>query len=116
MVAAAVVAVQVGVDDDVDGVEIEVLLAERAQPRLHVVHQRVQLGHAGIDEDPGLRMVDDVDVDRHPLAFDVEVGDEDGGDGDPGRFAHGSNRLQVPSEITSASPSMTLMAVSSSIA
>ena len=69
VVAAAVVEVQVGADDDVDAVEIEVLLAQWLEAGIHVGHSRVQLGHAGIDEDPRVGVVDDVHVDRHPLVL-----------------------------------------------
>jgi hypothetical protein len=33
-------------------------------------------------------MVDDVHVDRHPLALNVQVGNEDRGDGDRGGGVH----------------------------
>jgi hypothetical protein len=69
VVAAAVVEVQVRVDDDVDAGEVEGLLAQRDEARVHVGHCRVQLRHAGVDQHPGVGMVDDLDVDRHPLAL-----------------------------------------------
>jgi hypothetical protein len=81
VVAAAVVEVQVGVDDDVDAGDVEVLLAQRKKPRIHVGHRRVQLRHAGVDEHAALGMVDDVDVDRHQLALGKQVGDVDWRDG-----------------------------------
>jgi hypothetical protein len=40
----------------------------------------VQLRHAGVDQHARIGMPDDVHVDRHPLALDGEVGDEDGRD------------------------------------
>ena len=55
---------------------------------LHVGQQRVQLRHAGIDQHAPLGMVDDVHVDRHPLALDVKVGDEDRRDVDRGGGVH----------------------------
>ena len=82
VVAAAVVEVQVGVDDDVDAGEVEVLLVQRSEAGIHVGHRRVQLFDAGVDQHPPIRVVDDVDVDRHPLALDGQVGDEDRRDGD----------------------------------
>jgi hypothetical protein len=50
VVAAAVVEVQVRVDDDVDAGEIEVLLAQWPQAGIEVGHQRMQLRHAGVDQ------------------------------------------------------------------
>ncbi len=88
VVAATVVEVQVGVDDDIDAGEVEVLLAERGQARIHVGHQRVQLGHAGVDQHACIGMVDDVHIDRHPLALGEQVGNLDRGDGDRGGGGH----------------------------
>jgi hypothetical protein len=48
----------------------------------------VQLRHAGVDQHTGIGMVDDVHVDRHPLAFDVQVGNEDRRDSDRGAGVH----------------------------
>ena len=39
------------------------------QTWIHVGHGRVQLRHTGVDEDARVGMVDDVHVDRHPLAL-----------------------------------------------
>src|SRR3954447_16379530 len=51
VVAAAVVEVQVRVDDDVDAGQVEVRLrAQRNQAWIHVCDRRVQLRHAGVDE------------------------------------------------------------------
>ena len=47
VVAAAVVEVQVCVDDDVDAGEVEVLLAQWTEAGIEVGHRRVQLRHAG---------------------------------------------------------------------
>jgi hypothetical protein len=88
VVAAAVVGVQVCVDDDVDAGEIEVLLAQRLEARIHVGHRRVQLRHAGVDQHACIGMVDDVHVDRHPLALDGKVGNEEWRDGDRGGGVH----------------------------
>jgi hypothetical protein len=82
VVAAAVVAVQMSVDNDVDAGEIEVLLAQRTEAWIHVGQRRVQLRHAGVDQHTRIRMVDDVHIDRHPLALDVQIGNEDWRDGD----------------------------------
>ena len=76
VVAAAVVGVQVCVDDDVDAGEVEVLLAQRPEAGIHVGHRRVQLRHAGVDQHARIGMVDDVHVDRHPLALGEQVGNE----------------------------------------
>jgi hypothetical protein len=45
-------------------------------------HCRVQLRHACIDQYARIGMVDDVDVDRHLLALDEQVGNEDWRDSD----------------------------------
>src|SRR4051794_14700347 len=95
VVATAVVEVQVCVDDNVDAGDVEVLLTQGVQARIHVGHQRVQLRHACVDEHASIGMVDDVHVDRHQLALGEQVGDVDGPDGDgathrfpnPGRAA-----------------------------
>src|SRR5919108_328439 len=68
VVAAAVVEVQVCVDDDVDAGEIEVLLAQWPEAGIEVGHRRVQLRYAGVDQHARSGMVDDVHVDRHPRA------------------------------------------------
>ena len=70
------VEVQVCVDDDVDAREVEVLLAQWAEAGIEVGHGRVQLRHAGVDQHARIGMVDDVHVDRHPLALGEQVGDE----------------------------------------
>src|SRR5918997_2268695 len=88
VVAAAVIGVQVSVDDDVDAGEIEVLLAQWPQAGIELGRERVQLGHAGVDEDARLGMVDDVHIERHRLALDVEVGNEDRRDGGRGGGVH----------------------------
>src|SRR4051794_20344881 len=49
VVAAAVVEVQVRVDDDVDAGEVEGLLAQWDEAGVKVGHLRVQLRHAGVD-------------------------------------------------------------------
>ena len=64
VVAAAVVEVQVRVDDDVDAGEVEGLLAQWNEPGIHVGHRWVQLRHAGVDQHARVGMVDDVHVDR----------------------------------------------------
>src|ERR1044072_7118736 len=64
VVAAAVVEVQVRVDDDVDAGQVEGLLAQWDEAGVKVGHLRVQLRHAGVDQDSCGGMVDDVDVDR----------------------------------------------------
>jgi hypothetical protein len=83
-VAAAVVEVQVCVDDDVDAGEVEVLLAQWTEAGIEVGHCRVQLRHAGVDQDARIGMVDNLHVDRHPLALGEQVGNEDWRDGDRG--------------------------------
>src|SRR6185436_5715265 len=51
VVAAAVVEVQVRVDDDVDAGQVETCLpAQWSQTWIHVGHRRVQLRHAGVDK------------------------------------------------------------------
>ena len=81
VVAAAVVEVQVRVDDDVDAAEVEVLLAQWTEAGIEVGHRRVRLRHAGVDQHARIGMVDDVHVDRHPLALGEQVGNADRRDG-----------------------------------
>jgi len=82
MVAAAVVEVQVRVDDDVDAGQVEVgLRAQWSQAWVHVGHRRVQRRHAGVDEHARVGMVDDVHVDRHPVARGEQLGHKNRGDG-----------------------------------
>src|SRR6185436_4108662 len=50
VVAAAVVEVQMCVDDDVDAGEVEVLLAQWTESRIEVGHCRVELRHSGVDQ------------------------------------------------------------------
>jgi hypothetical protein len=88
VVAAAVVDVQVCVDDDVDAGEIEVLLAQWTEAGIEVGHRRVQLRYAGVDQHARIRMVDDVHVDRHPVALGEQVGNVDWRDGDRGWGVH----------------------------
>ena len=76
------VEVQVRVDDDVDGGEVEGLLAQWNEARIHVGHRWVPLRHAGVDQHARVGMVDDVHVDRPPHALvDQQLGHEDRGDG-----------------------------------
>jgi hypothetical protein len=91
VVAAAVVEVQVCVDDDVDACEVEGLRAQRTEARIEVGHGRVQLRHAGVDQHARIGMLDDVHVDRHPLVLGEQVGDEQGRD--RGRRYHQINLL-----------------------
>jgi hypothetical protein len=42
----------------------------------------VQLRHAGVDQHTPIGMVDDVHIDRHPLALGEQVGNADWRDGD----------------------------------
>lgn len=70
------VEVQMRVDDDVDPGEIEILLAQRDQAGIEIRDLWTQLRHTGIDKHTGIRMVDDVDVDRPPLALDEQLGHE----------------------------------------
>jgi len=81
VVAAAVVEVQVCVDDDVDAGEVEVLLAQWTEAGIEVGHRRVQLRHAGVDQHARIGMVDDVHVDRHPLTLGEQLSYENRGDG-----------------------------------
>ena len=81
-VAAAMVAVQVRVDDDVDAAQVEVgLRAQWNQAWIHVGHRGVQLRHAGVDKHARVGMLDDVHVDRHPLALGEQLGHQNRGDG-----------------------------------
>lgn len=87
-VAAAVVEVKVGVDDEVDAREVEVLGVQRVRARIQVGRERVPIRQAGVDEHAGVRVVDEIRVDGHPLAPDEQVGDQDGGDRDRSDGAH----------------------------
>ncbi len=82
------VEVQVCVDDDVDAGEVEVLLTQRTEARIEVGDSRVQLRHAGVDQHARVGMVDDVHVDRHPLALGEQVGNTDRRDGDKAGRVH----------------------------
>ncbi len=82
------VEVQVRVDDDVDPGEIELLLAQGDEAGIHVGHRRVQLRHAGVDQHAPVGMVDDVHVDRHPLALCEQVGNVDWRDHARGAGVH----------------------------
>ena len=82
VVATTVVEVQVCVDDDVNAGEVEVLLAQWTEAGIKVGHRRVQLRHASVDQHTRIGMVDDVHVDRHPLALGEQVGNADWRDGD----------------------------------
>ena len=78
MVAAAVVEVQMRVDDEVDAGHVEVGLgAQGNQAGVHVGYRRVQLRQAGVDEHAPVGVVDDVHVDRHPLALGQQLSHED---------------------------------------
>src|SRR5690606_35494204 len=100
MVATAVVCMQMGVDDDVDAGEIQVLLGERMEDWIELGRERVKLRHAGVDQHPCLGMVDEVHVERHVLALDEQVGDEDGRDRDRGGGTHG---VESPAESLASS-------------
>ncbi len=82
VVATTVVEVQVCVDDDVNAGEIEVLLVQWMEAGIKVGHRRVQLRHASVDQHARIGMIDDVHVDRHPLALGEQVGNADWRDGD----------------------------------
>jgi hypothetical protein len=92
MVAAAVVEVQMRVDDDGDAGRVDAgrveaglgeagLVAQCVQAGVHVGHRRVELRHARVDEHPCVGMLDDVDVDRQQLALGEQLGHEDRRDG-----------------------------------
>jgi hypothetical protein len=55
---------------------VEVLLAQWDAAGVKVGHSRVQLRHAGVDQYASVGMVDDVDVNRHPLTLGEQVGHE----------------------------------------
>ena len=82
------VEVQMCVDDDIDAGEVEVLLAQRMEARIHVSHRGVKLRQARVDQHARIGMVDDVHVDRHPLALGEQVSDEDWSDGNRGEVVH----------------------------
>lgn len=82
VVATTVVEVQVCVDDEVNAGEVETLLAQWTEAGIEVGRRRVQLRHAGVDQHTPIGMVDDVHIDRHPLALGEQVGNLDWRDGD----------------------------------
>jgi hypothetical protein len=98
VVATAVIEVQVGVDDQVDAGEVEVLLAQWPEAGIHVGHRRVQLLDAGIDQHAPIGMVDDVHIDRHPLALGEQIGNADRRNGG----WHRANRAQPAAFFTSS--------------
>src|SRR6266508_3401243 len=91
VIATTVVEVQVCVDDDVNAGEVEVLLAQWTEAGIHICHRRVQLRHASVDQHTPIGMVDDVHIDRHPLALGEQVGNADWRDGD--FLFHGNSSL-----------------------
>src|SRR5262249_31270631 len=78
----AVVEVQVCVDDDVNGGEVEVLLAQWMEAGVEGGHRWVQLRHAGVDQRARIGMIDEVHGDRHSLALGEQVGNAEWRDGD----------------------------------
>ncbi len=48
---------------------------------MKIGHRQVQLRHAGVDQHARIGMVDDMHVDRHPLALGEQVGNVDWRDG-----------------------------------
>jgi hypothetical protein len=82
VVATTVVEVQVCVDDDVNAGEVEVLLVQWKEAGIKIGPRRVQLRHASVDQHTCIGMVDDMHIDRHPLALGEQVGNADWRDGD----------------------------------
>jgi len=82
VIATTVVEVQVCVDDDVNASEVETLLAQWTEAGIKIGRRRVQLRHAGVDQHTRIGMVDDVHVDRYPLALGEQIGNLDWRDGD----------------------------------
>ena len=76
------VGVQVCVDDHIDAGEVEALLVQWIEAGIEFGHCRVQLRHVGVDQYARIGIIDDVHVDRHPLALDEQVGNEDWRDGE----------------------------------
>ena len=58
--------------------------ASRTEPEagIHVGQGWVQLRHAGVDQHARIGMVNDVHIDRHPLALDMQIGNKDWRNGD----------------------------------
>jgi len=79
---------QVRVDDHVDAAEVKFLLVQWLEARIHIGHQRVNLGHPRVDQHAAIRMVDDVDIDRHRLAVGEQIGNVDGRDRGLRRSVH----------------------------
>ncbi len=74
VVAATVVEVQVGVDDEVNAGEVEALLAQWKEVGIQIGHRRVQLRQAGVHQHPRIEMVDNAHIDRQPLATIDDAG------------------------------------------
>jgi hypothetical protein len=104
VVAAAVVEMQVRIDDDVDPGEVEALLAQGDEAGIHVCHRRMQLRHAGVDQHAPIGMVDDVHGDRHPLALGEQVSNADRRHGDRRGGDHRATRAVAARSIASSHP------------
>jgi hypothetical protein len=82
VIATTVVEVQMCVDEDVNAGKVEVLLAQWKEAGIKIGRRRVQLRHASVDQHTRIGMVDDVHIDRHPLALGEQIGNADWRDGD----------------------------------
>jgi hypothetical protein len=82
VVTSAVIEVQVGVDDDVDTADVEVLLVQGVKAGIHIRDRRMELSHAGIDQHACVGVVDNVHVDRHQLAVGKQLGHTNGSNTD----------------------------------
>lgn len=88
VVTTTMIEVQMGVDDDVDAAKVKVPGTDRPKTRIHVGNGRVQLRHAGVDQDTRIGMIDDVHVDGHERALGQEVCDVNWRDRDGGISIH----------------------------
>ena len=90
------IGMQMRVDHDVYAGNVEVLPVQRIETGIEGGHhRRVQLRHAGVDQYARLRVIDDVHIDGHQLALDMQIGNEDRRDGDRGAGFHVSVSLDL---------------------
>lgn len=108
-IATAMVEVEMSVDNYVDTVEIEPLLIQRLDDRLHVFNERMQFSEPGVNEDAASRVIDNVHVNRH---FDgAELADFDWRDGYRLGVIHGASTDNSKCEAIS-NPRMIIQEVS----
>jgi hypothetical protein len=92
----------VNVDNDVDTVDVEVLLAQWMEAGIEGGHhRRVPLRHTGVDQHPSIGVINDVHIYGHHLALDEQLGNEDRRDSDGGGDVHRSWVLPLAATVVS---------------